>query len=66
MAQTYNSMGEVFCAQGRHAEALEYYYERSLAITHEVLGERHPDIAQTTTWPLSFFFMIRRASTLRR
>jgi len=48
-------MGEVFCAQGRHAEALEYY-ERSLAITREVLGERHPDIAQTyNNWPLYFF-----------
>jgi tetratricopeptide (TPR) repeat protein len=45
-AATYNNMAEVCDAQGRHAEALEYY-AKVLAIMRDVRGEQHPDTAGT-------------------
>ena len=46
MALCYNNIGQVFCNQGRHDEAVDMHY-RSLAIRLKAHDPEHPDVAQS-------------------
>ena len=43
---TTNNIGEVYRQQGRYEEALDYYH-RDLEITVRVVGQEHPQVADS-------------------